>query len=87
MSHLHISDVEAGPDLVGGAGGASVLQQKAQQIVGLRCLVSWLLLLAHDRLPSKRMDFETVLKLWPYCVSQKGKLYSNHWITHLKKST
>lgn len=45
--HLRISDVEVGPNLVDSSRGASVPQQKAEQIAGGRCLILWLLLWAH----------------------------------------
>lgn len=45
--HLRVSDVEVGPNLVDSSSGASVLQQKAEQIAGRRCLVLWLLLWPH----------------------------------------
>lgn len=37
--HSRISDEEVGPDLVDGSSGASVPQQKAEQIAGGRCLI------------------------------------------------
>lgn len=43
--HSRISDEEVGPDLVDGSGGASVPQQKAEQIAGGRCLTLLRLLL------------------------------------------
>jgi len=58
VSRVHVSDVEARPDLADGAGGPSVPQQKAQQIVGGRCLLCWLRLLAHHAWRASRGGVE-----------------------------
>lgn len=61
--HLRISDVEVGPNLVDGSRGASVLQQKAEQTAGGRCLMLWLLLRAHFCIfhPQRRWIIITLL--------------------------